>query len=98
MTEIVVDNEKCTGCKTCQIACSFHHKKVFNPKIASLEVRRDEEDGTMYVMLYQELNQQAKATKLACDACIGEPEPFCVKYCPTGAITVKSMSYQVNEK
>jgi len=99
MSKLTVDNNKCTGCRTCEIACSYHHKKVFNPKIASLEVQRNEVDGTMSVMLYRQLPQEIKRLRLPCDACIGEPEPFCVKYCPTGAITVKpSKRYQANER
>lgn len=29
--KIIVHEENCTGCLTCQLICSFTHKKIFNP-------------------------------------------------------------------
>jgi len=79
---IRIDGEKCTGCISCELACSFHHKQVFSRKLASLEVRRSEEDWKISVIHYfKDENEH-----LACDYCQGETVPLCVKYCPREAI------------
>jgi Fe-S-cluster-containing hydrogenase component 2 len=38
MSNLMVHGEKCTGCKACEAACSYHHGKIFSPKVASLRV------------------------------------------------------------
>lgn len=75
-------NQNCTGCRACEIACSFHHRRVFSREMASLEVLRSEKDWKMSVIRYL----KAENGHLACDYCEGETEPLCVKYCACGAI------------
>ncbi len=36
--KILVDAEKCTGCKTCELACCFIRAQVFNPRRARIKV------------------------------------------------------------
>lgn len=67
---------KCTGCKTCEIACSYHHSKTFCPQIASIEIRRREHAGEFGIALYH----YAQNKHLACDCPSGDE--FCFKYCP----------------
>ena len=43
-TSIIIKDEKCTGCKSCELACSFHHLKIFKPSMASIEVGIDERE------------------------------------------------------
>ncbi|UCE35790.1 MAG: 4Fe-4S binding protein [Deltaproteobacteria bacterium] len=31
----VIWTEKCTGCRSCEIACSYHHRRVFSRKFAN---------------------------------------------------------------
>ncbi len=87
MAKLIVHNEKCTGCRACEIACSYHHQKKFNPRLASLQVHRMEKAGRMSVLLYQDLVGEEKRGRVPCDQCVEEPEPLCVKYCAPGAIT-----------
>jgi len=35
---LVVYPEKCAGCHTCELMCSFEHKKVFNPRLSAVTV------------------------------------------------------------
>jgi len=70
----VVWTEKCTGCRNCEIACSYHHNKVFSPEIASIEVRKREE-GEFGIVLYL----QAEDGHMACNCESGNE--FCLKYC-----------------
>ncbi|MFX0104456.1 MAG: 4Fe-4S dicluster domain-containing protein [Candidatus Hodarchaeota archaeon] len=36
---ILIDKEKCTGCISCQLWCSYTHHKIFNPLKANLEIK-----------------------------------------------------------
>ena len=74
--------DKCTGCRTCEIACSYHHVMAFNRKISSIEVKRFVEEGLYEPVIYKE----AVARRKACDLCEGEEMPLCVKYCAVEAI------------
>ena len=35
---LVVDLEKCTGCRTCEMACSFMHYGEYNPTKSAIQV------------------------------------------------------------
>ena len=70
--------ERCTGCRNCEIACSYHHMKIFSPEISSIDVQKREE-GKFVIVLYT----QAKDRHMACD-CKSDDE-FCLKYCPVVA-------------
>ena len=87
MSNLMVNNEKCTGCKACEIACSYHHGKIFNPKLASLHIHHAEREGRMSILLYGDLTEKERQKRFPCDQCAGETEPMCVKYCAPGAIT-----------
>ena len=69
---IIVDATKCTGCRTCQLWCSFRYEKAFYPSQAEIKI---EEPGK------RELGFGISFTNV-CDVC-----GICVRYCPTGALT-----------
>jgi len=69
---LFVEQEKCTGCRLCEIACSIHHEKVSNPARARIHIAKWENSG-LYVPKI-----------LKCDLCNGDP--ICVKYCVPGAL------------
>jgi carbon-monoxide dehydrogenase iron sulfur subunit len=75
MSKIERNAEACYGCRTCELACSFHHQRVFSPEHASIKVslnnRTDE--------IYWDLDS-------TCDSCKDEPSPLCVRYCVYGAL------------
>jgi len=71
------DMSACGGCRTCEIACSFHHSGEFNPSISSIKIL-DKEDGAGYsVLLLEEDSEEGRA----CDGCQGIEEPLCMEYC-----------------
>jgi Fe-S-cluster-containing dehydrogenase component len=76
---IIVETETCTGCRSCELACSFHHHKIFARKMGSIEVKRVEKDGTFTIAFYP----QPEDKHLACDCPKGKE--FCVPYCPVVA-------------
>lgn len=77
MTDILV-TEKCTGCRSCELACSYHHRQVFMPCIASIHVQQRNAGGLYDIRLVK--YEQAQDGHLACDCAKGKE--FCVNYCP----------------
>ena len=72
----VVNTEKCTGCRACELACSYHQRKIFSPSIAAIHVHRNDKEGKIVIVLHE----QAEGTHSACDCPRGKE--FCLKYCP----------------
>ena len=77
MNKITFNTEGCAGCRTCEIACSYHHKKLFSPSISSIEIN-DTTDKLGFTVSFYLMNMNGH---LACDKCKGEDEPLCLKYC-----------------
>jgi len=75
VNKVTFDTQECGGCRTCEIACSYHHRKVFSPSISSIEVT-DRPLGFTVSFYTADTNGH-----LACDRCKGEDEPLCLKYC-----------------
>jgi len=74
---VIYDTEKCGGCRTCELACSFHLKGVFGPSISSIKILDTEDELGFRISLAE----QDDGKRIACDECNGLDEPFCVKYC-----------------
>ena len=89
MSNLQVNSEKCTGCRACEFACSYHHGKIFNPKLASLHIHRAEREGNVTILLYTDLTEKERGKRFPCDQCASEIEPLCAKYCAPGAIRVE---------
>jgi hypothetical protein len=47
------DMPDCGGCRTCKIACSYHHTGGFVPSVSSIKIL-DKEDGVGYHVLFVE--------------------------------------------
>ena len=72
---LYMDTSRCTGCRSCELACSYHHKKVFNPKISSIKILRNSKDAHIeYYFL------------ASCDLCRLEKIPACVASCDIRAL------------
>ena len=67
--------DKCYGCRTCELVCSFRHNGAFCPDASSIKVSRDNLNGEIEL-----------AITPTCDACRGESRPLCVRYCLYGAL------------
>ena len=74
---MIFDMPSCGGCRTCELACSFHHLGEFVPAVSSLKIL-EKTDGVGYQVL---LKEQADQVGLACDGCDGEEVPWCMEYC-----------------
>ncbi len=77
---MIFETVQCCGCRTCEMACSFHHKGVFGSNISSIRVLDREEELGFAIPLAE----KTAGKTIACDGCKGRDEPFCVKYCTEG--------------
>jgi carbon-monoxide dehydrogenase iron sulfur subunit len=39
---LVVNIKRCTGCRSCELACSIRHTTTFNPRRSRIQILRDE--------------------------------------------------------
>lgn len=80
MSSIIIKHipERCYACKTCELICSFHQIKEFQPAKSSISVERDHINGIWTWILND-----------SCDKCINEDEPLCAKFCFYEAIIIE---------
>jgi anaerobic carbon-monoxide dehydrogenase iron sulfur subunit len=38
MRRFTLDTDKCVGCRTCELACSFSHRQQFDPESAKIRI------------------------------------------------------------
>ena len=74
---MIYDMPSCGGCRTCEIACSFHHTGKFNSAISSIKIVENEDESGYRVMLLEESGIEG----IACDGCDQINEPLCMQYC-----------------
>lgn len=81
---ISVNLERCTGCRTCEIACSLHNYGECNPARARIFIVRTQRDGVVTTV------------PVVCQQCA---KPLCLDLCPSQAITrdVRTNALVVNE-
>ena len=70
-----VQLDGCTGCRACEVACSFHWTKSFSPAHSCIQVSRNNSTGLMSLALYAR-----------CDLCEDEKEPLCIRFCAPNAL------------
>lgn len=97
---LILDPLKCTGCRLCELACSYDFKKIFNPAISRIKVMPWFEKGISIPVYCQQCdiapcievcptgalfrNVELGAVMWDKDKCIGCKA--CVSACPFGAI------------
>ncbi len=74
---VSVSDRECRGCRSCEIACSFHHSGRFATALSSIKISRSNQTG-----------RTLGRVDSTCDLCSGEKQPLCVKYCSYGALFV----------
>ena len=90
MKIIAVNNDKCTGCRLCELGCSLKNEGEFNPTKAR-----------MHVVDYDEISSNIEYSSTDKSAemlehCDGSPE--CVLFCPTGAIELREADTAIPHK
>lgn len=64
--KILVKPERCTGCRVCQLECSFKYHKVFNPALANIRVLETPEKGISYLVTYKDECRNCGICAAAC--------------------------------
>lgn len=101
---LVVNSEKCSGCRTCENACSYFHEGEFNPALARLTVISWKKEGMDFPVICQQcetplckevcpvnaiyLDENTSAWIINEEKCIGCK--LCVNACPVGAMSFHS--------
>lgn len=70
---IFVHKDKCIGCRTCELGCSFYSRGSFCPDNSLIRILFTS-DGGLNIKLPNECK------------CSEEDEPLCIEFCPTNAI------------
>ncbi len=97
---LMLDYEKCTGCRTCELVCSVKHEGAANPSKSRIKVVKWEWEGRYVPMSCQQCidapclavcpvkaisrDEQLNRVQVNYDACIGCR--MCVAACPFGAM------------
>ena len=76
---MLFETRVCTGCQTCELACSYHHTGAFSSSASSIEIVGKPKELGFAVMLHE----KSADGHHACDGCLSEVEPLCIRYCPT---------------
>ncbi len=79
VNKISFETKTCAGCRSCELACSFHHRKVFQPSISSIVIKNTPKKLGFSAILYKETAEG----HIGCDRCKGLPSPMCVQSCPS---------------
>jgi Fe-S-cluster-containing hydrogenase component 2 len=106
---LVVDPDKCTGCKVCEMICSLHHENEINPTKSRIHIISWEDEGIDVPMICQQCGdapceavcpvnaisrtEDTGAMLIDEDTCIGCR--MCINACPFGAPTVRPETRKV---
>lgn len=80
---LLYDPAKCTGCRYCEIACSFYHFKQFNFEKAHLHIMFDEKNGEFEAIYCQHCDEPVCVAACPSEAAVKDKE--------TGLVRINSM-------
>ena len=69
---ILVNPEKCTGCRSCELACSLYQEKECNPEKSRIKAVKSIKEGLIF------------SVPVVCQQCEDAP---CAKFCPAKALS-----------
>jgi carbon-monoxide dehydrogenase iron sulfur subunit len=95
---LMVDPEKCTGCRLCELACSIKHENVANPNTSRVHIVKWMIGGVYIPMVCQQCDSPVCEAVCPVNATFRDPETgammidydkcigcrMCVVYCPFG--------------
>lgn len=98
---LIVDSEKCTGCRFCEVTCSAKHERGSNPSKARIHISKLEDDRILVPIVCNQCeeapcmaicptharsrDEQMGRVVVDYDRCIGCK--ICMTVCPFGAIS-----------
>ena len=75
--KVTFATQTCGGCRSCELACSFHHARIFQHGLSSIVITNTRKP---MITFYRE----SAEGHLACDRCQGLSVPLCFEFCPSG--------------
>jgi len=82
---IVIDHEKCTGCRNCEMACSVFHVQACNPNKSAVRIVKSSDLlSTMLLRSLDKWEREGLDVPIVCQQC---EEPACADICPVQAIS-----------
>jgi carbon-monoxide dehydrogenase iron sulfur subunit len=99
---LVIDYEKCTGCRNCEMACSVSHAQASNPAKSAVRVVKGQREGLSVPIICQQCEKPACAAICPVEALCRDPDTgavivdrdlcvgcqMCVVACPFGAVVL----------
>ena len=74
---MLFDLPNCAGCRTCEMACAFHHTEEFEPTVSSIKIVDKDGQNGFIICLFE----QGDGHAIPCDRCEDLESPLCVQYC-----------------
>ena len=106
---LILDYEKCTGCRECEMVCAIQHEGVSNPARSRIKVIKQEWEGIYIPITCQQCetapcmticpmnaisrDQELNRIVVDYDTCIGCRS--CVTVCPFGAMSYNALTQKV---
>lgn len=106
---LMIDHEKCTGCRLCELVCSVKHDGISNPMRSRIRVVKWEQEGLYIPMSCQQCqdapcmngcpvnaishDETLNRIEVDYDICIGCRT--CVSVCPFGAMNFNTIDRKV---
>ncbi len=106
---LMIDYEKCTGCRLCELVCSVKHEGVSNPARSRIKIVKWEWEGRYVPMSCQQCesapcmsvcpvkaisrNEEMGRVEIDYDVCIGCR--MCIAICPFGGMSFDTLASKV---
>lgn len=74
---LIVNTELCTGCRICELVCSFNRTGVFKPSESGIRVYRNNTEGSIEAEIESH-----------CNLCESKRVPVCIQFCPSKALSL----------
>jgi Fe-S-cluster-containing dehydrogenase component len=84
--QLHVQADLCSACRSCEVACHYHHTGRFGATLSSVHVRGDG-TGSHLDITFDD----------SCDLCAGEERPRCADFCEPGAIQLQAERGSANQ-